>query len=48
MVFFSIRNGNPSVTKIKKMFYMGVFMMGAYVLYECVCNFEVHVSYKSS
>ena len=37
----SVRNKTKSTTK---MFYMGAFMMGAYVLHGCVCNFEVHVS----
>ena len=27
-----------------KMFYMGAFMMGDYVLHGCVCNFEAHAS----
>ena len=38
---------NDKVTEryeYKKMFYMGAFMMGAYVLHGCVDNFKVHVS----
>ena len=34
----------PPATRNKKMFYMVVFMMGAYVLHGCVFNFQVHVS----
>ena len=37
-------SGRLIISIIIKMFYMGAFMMGAYVLHGCVCNFEVDVS----